>query len=215
MSLELSHRRFFTFKSYSYLLDTHTLRQYETTRRKYNVWLIYNHPGFLRTWDSLTEITICVQGDPPPPKKKTEPKYFWLKFMNLILAFSFFQDMKSILCRKNWDHRIHQHNLVYQGKDIRIIFLYFCRSNKKVYGFCFFGGAPSVCARVCVCVCVCVCVFIYLLLHRGPLYDFIQPISQIPVTASHLFWIQKLQNSEQFIPYRPWGHTEKKIFISN
>ena len=23
---------------------------------------------------------------------------------------------------------------------IRIIFLYFCRSNKKVYGFCFFGS---------------------------------------------------------------------------
>ena len=42
---------------------------------------------------------------------------------------------------KNWDHSIHQHVLVYQGKD-RIILLYFCRSNKKVYGFCFLGGHP-------------------------------------------------------------------------
>ena len=36
-------------------------------------------------------IYIYKQGD---PKKKTEPIYFWLKFLNLILAFSFFQDMK-------------------------------------------------------------------------------------------------------------------------
>ena len=36
---------------------------------------------------------------------------------------------------KNWDHSIHQHVLVYQGKDIRIILFYFCKSNKKVYGF--------------------------------------------------------------------------------
>ena len=34
-----------------------------------------------------------IQGD-PPPKKKTEPIYFWLEFINIILAFSFFQDMK-------------------------------------------------------------------------------------------------------------------------
>ena len=43
-----------------------------------------------------------LQGD--PPKKKTEPIYFWLKLLNLILAF-FFQDMKKILCMKKWDHR--------------------------------------------------------------------------------------------------------------
>ena len=29
-----------------------------------------------------------------PPPKKIEPIYFWLKFINLILGFSFFQDRK-------------------------------------------------------------------------------------------------------------------------
>ena len=45
---------------------------------------------------------------------------------------------------KNWDHSINQHVLVYQRKDIIIILLYFCRSNKKVYGFCFFWGGPPI-----------------------------------------------------------------------
>ena len=45
---------------------------------------------------------------------------------------------------KNWDHSIHQYVLVYQGKDLRIILLYFCRSNKKIYGFCLFGGGHPV-----------------------------------------------------------------------
>ena len=51
---------------------------------------------------------------------------------------------------KNWDHSIHQHVLVYQGKDIRIILLYFCRSNKKVYRFClFFFGSPCIYLYIC------------------------------------------------------------------
>ena len=39
---------------------------------------------------------------------------------------------------------IHQHVLLYQGKGLRIILLYFCRRNKKVYGFFFLGGGHPV-----------------------------------------------------------------------
>ena len=43
---------------------------------------------------NYTKILILTYRVPPPKKKKnqnkTEPMYFWLKFINLILAFSFF-----------------------------------------------------------------------------------------------------------------------------
>ena len=45
--------------------------------------------------DLLAEFPL-IRGTPhqKKKKKKTEAIYFWLKFINLILAFSFFQDMK-------------------------------------------------------------------------------------------------------------------------
>ena len=115
-------------------------------------------------------------------KKKTVPIYFWLKFINLIQAFSFFQDQKYILCMKNWDHSIHQHVRVYK---IKSILLYFCRSNKKVYEFCFFWGGVTlyitlkktkhpkyitkqikkyVYLWVCLCIHMCVCVHLHVFL---------------------------------------------------
>ena len=42
---------------------------------------------------SLTFL-IWYRVTPTKKKKKTEPIYFWLKFINLILAFSFFPDLK-------------------------------------------------------------------------------------------------------------------------
>ena len=41
---------------------------------------------------------------------------------------------------KNWDHNIHQHVLVYQGKDLELFCFIFVEVIKKVYGFCCFLG---------------------------------------------------------------------------
>ena len=40
---------------------------------------------------------------------------------------------------KNWDHRIHQHVLIYQGKELELFCFIFVEIIKKVYVFCFFG----------------------------------------------------------------------------
>ena len=88
---------------------------------------------FKWTFFYLPTIIICT-GWP----KKTEPIYFWLKFINIILAFSFFQDMKYILCMKNWDHSIQQHVLVYQGKELELFWFIFVEVIKKFMGSVFF-----------------------------------------------------------------------------
>ena len=76
-------------------------------------------------------------------QKKAETIYFWLKFIYLILAFSFFLDMKLILCIKNWDVSIHQHVQKIECTKLELFCFIFCRSNKKVYGFNFFWGGVT------------------------------------------------------------------------
>ena len=80
-------------------------------------------------------------GWPSPPQKKTEPIYFWLKFINLILAFSFFFKIWSRLCA--WDHSIHQHILVNQGNELELFCFIFVEVIKKLYGF-YFWWSPCI-----------------------------------------------------------------------
>ena len=58
--------------------------------------------------------------------------------MNLILAFSFFQDMKKIQRMKNWYHSIHQHVLVYQGKESELFCFIFVEVIKRFMGSVYF-----------------------------------------------------------------------------
>ena len=75
-----------------------------------------------------------------PPKNRTHI-IFWLKFKNLILPFFLGYKVDSVHEKLGPSYSPTCPEVrVYK---IRIILLYFCRSNKKVYGFCYFcGGHP-------------------------------------------------------------------------
>ena len=73
-------------------------------------------------------------------KKKTEPIYFWLKFINLILAFSFFLGYEVDSVHEKSGPLYSPTCPEVRVYKIRIILLYFCRSNKKSLWVLFFGG---------------------------------------------------------------------------
>ena len=59
---------------------------------------------------------------------------------------------------KNWDHSIHQHVLVYQGKELELFCFIFVEVIKEVYGFFLGGGGNPLFIYIYICT-YCVCHF--------------------------------------------------------
>ena len=88
-----------------------------------------------------------IQGDAPPPKKKTRPIYFWLKYINLILAFSFFYNfcVKHPRFLKLLGIIIHRQK--FECTELELFCFIFVEGIKKFMSFVFLVGSPSITVR--------------------------------------------------------------------
>ena len=80
---------------------TLTARIFQTLSFSHHPSLSSNTPGRSSRLHLVSAQSwyVIYTGWPPQKKKKeTEPIYFWLKFINLILAFSFFSRIWSRFC---------------------------------------------------------------------------------------------------------------------